>query len=905
MGTHREAPMIQPFLEIHGGDSEQAIQEKFQAFFEQNIYSAVLQYAASAEKKQQNGGIYPFDEEYFDILKKMSRVCQKLGMTYWVQDAAPFPTGAANGAFRQPEYFEKGKLYIKECHTNVRGPVKDAVLLLENFAGLLTGGLQNILTELKRQGPELSNRPVLLGVVALPMEDPGKGQFRFDTARAMDLIGCADFSQGTLKFDLPEGIWRIFFLYETHNGNGRKFYMNLLDEESVAIQIREVHQLHYEKMKEELGVTWEGFFYDEPEIGNVDGYDFDCLPGYQEGQPSIILPWCKELPEQMKARLGREWMKLLPGLWYDCGQESRVVRYHYMDLVTRLVRENYNGQVQSWCRERGIRYIGHGLEDENSHARLGCGPGHFFRMQRHQDMAGIDLIGGQLRPGMDMAGIGWYGCADGDGEFYHYGLAKLASSEAHINPDKNGNSFCEVNAVYQELSNGRYYKFLLDHLFIRGINHLVPVLTDALTRQEGARLFSYGERMCHMLADSRPVIPIAVLYHGESEWSGDCMLFQRAGAMLARNQIDYDVIPADALTERDYYKTGIADGKLKINGNEYQALVIPWSQYLPKGVLHTALELYRAGGRVYFIDRLPEGYCEETGAIDWRGNELPVVPLPALAGMLREEGIFDIICGGFCPWLRYSHWQKDDRDYYMFLNEDDRNGLETTVTFQKSGSLFRIDVGKQWVQELGSIQADTRTVLSLGSLESAVYVVEQEKENENVEGSGKEAWIRVPEWNPKAPSLPWNMGPDDDRNSNDGWKVEYEGEEAGPKEMTLKILSDLGTMDGFQRYIGPLTYKTRIRFTNELPHLLDLGEVGDSAQVTLNGIDVGYEIAAPYRFDVSRAVKEGENELIVRVLPSRARQRKQTTGFDLGALASPVTYACMPRIGLMGPVAWQ
>ena len=243
----------------------------------------------------------------------------------------------------------------------------------------------------------------------------------------MDLTGCINGDKGILSFDLPEGKWRIFFLYQTRRG-GRKYYMNLLDRESVRVQIDAVLKPHYEMLKEELGITWEGFFYDEPEVGNTPDYDFNCLPGWRPGKTPISLPWCDQMPELLRERLGGDWLSRLPGLWYDCKAESRIVRYHYMDAVTRLISQNYNGQVLPWCRERQIRYIGHALEDENSHARLGCGPGHFFRMQKYQDMSGIDLIAGQLLPGLDMVGTSGYAYADGDGEFYHYGIAKLASS---------------------------------------------------------------------------------------------------------------------------------------------------------------------------------------------------------------------------------------------------------------------------------------------------------------------------------------------------------------------------------------------------------------------------------------------------------------------------------------------
>lgn len=40
--------------------------------------------------------------------------------------------------------------------------------------------------------------------------------------------------------------------------------------------------------------------------------------------------------------------------------------YIYMNAVTELVKENFF-QVGNWCREQGVNYIGHLIEDDNHH----------------------------------------------------------------------------------------------------------------------------------------------------------------------------------------------------------------------------------------------------------------------------------------------------------------------------------------------------------------------------------------------------------------------------------------------------------------------------------------------------------------------------------------------------------
>ena len=47
--------------------------------------------------------------------------------------------------------------------------------------------------------------------------------------------------------------------------------------------------------------------------------------------------------------------------------------------------------------------------------------------------------------------------------------------------------------------------------------------------------------------------------------------------------------------------------------------------------------------------------------------------------------------------------------------------------------------------------------------------------------------------------------------------------------------------------------------------MLDLGQVGDVADVLVNGQPVGVAWKAPYRLDIGSAVKSGRNELEIRV----------------------------------------
>ena len=62
-------------------------------------------------------------------------------------------------------------------------------------------------------------------------------------------------------------------------------------------------------------------------------------------------------------------------------------------------------------------------------------------------------------------------------------------------------------------------------------------------------------------------------------------------------------------------------------------------------------------------------------------------------------------------------------------------------------------------------------------------------------------------------------------------------------------------------FVGNIRYTAKISLDPSKNKILDLGEVGTTAEVRVNGIHVGTRIFAPYRFDISNAVKNGENEI--------------------------------------------
>ena len=134
-----------------------------------------------------------------------------------------------------------------------------------------------------------------------------------------------------------------------------------------------------------------------------------------------------------------------------------------MDVVSTLYGQRFTKRVGDWCRAHGVMYIGHIIEDQNAHARLGCSAGHYFRALEGQDMAGIDIVLHQVMPGFAHH-VSSAICAGhrADPAFFQYVLGKLAPSLAHIRPHMNNRAMCEVFGAYGWAEDSAMMKWLID-----------------------------------------------------------------------------------------------------------------------------------------------------------------------------------------------------------------------------------------------------------------------------------------------------------------------------------------------------------------------------------------------------------------------------------------------------------
>lgn len=791
-------------------------------------------------------------EEWWNDMETVFSEAEKLGMKVWLMDTKHYPTGYISGfAERHPEL----RLWnITEKHIDVVGPVREGVMVFN---------------------PYNAEEDRLIGVYAYRRDAVSQDDL---TAEVID-IGCDKYDGEVIWLDLPQGVWRVFAVFQTHKGVSDSF-ISVIDGQSVQVLVDEIYEEHYKRYEKYIGKTFVGFFSDEPRFRNqqIGGGRFEY--GYYNktvGMRAIGLPWSVEVLPMMAEELGSDVGKYLAALWYNVGDLTHKIRLAYMNAISRLYSKYFSQKLGDWCQRHGMLYIGHVIEDMGCHARTGNGNAHFYRAQEGQHMSGIDAVIQQVIPGFshyDSTTSGGYCYADST--FYHYVLCQMAASHAHYNARMQGRAMGEIFAAYGWVEDVPMMKWQADYMLVRGINYFIPngyddTFPDAdCPPQLGVRidpqligyqrLTGYMNRMCHLLSGGVHVANAAVLYHAEHEWmnpQGFVDMGVPAKALLDAN-ISYDILPADAICDL----TSVENGKLLLAAERYDALFVSYGKHLPCNLIRRLAELHQMGLPIYFVEGTPDG-CQGLG------EEISANRIPEL---MYGNGFYDIKVEGRYPLLRHYHIRRENVDVYMFFNESVTDTVRTNVAFRQTGTCTIID--------------DLADRVTTQTSENGVLDLELEPYQSVI--------------------IVWNGGEALDEDPSQRYCVE-ETELSGEYDIQLANClnmndyqplcktHELFNITGKNRephFSGRIKYTTTLQVDEAGDYLLDLGQVGQIASVSVNGVDCGLRICRPFVFDVGALLRAGENQLEITV--------SNTLFYDQRDPLSEVSL--IPPSGLLGPV---
>ncbi len=819
---------IAPFLWLHN-EADKYIVQEIDRIYNCGIRSVCLESRTHEEFCR---------EDWWSDVQLIFGECKKRRMNVWILDDKHFPSGYANGIFAEKRK-DLQAFGITEHHIDVAGPIKDGSAMAEIH---LT-----------------SDEDEFVAVVAMK-HIPG-------SERYSEVIDITDgLSDGMVYFDLPEGVWRIAFLIKTKSGKNEWSldFCDMLSSEATDLFIEEVYEAHYKHFAEYFGNTFLGFFSDEPSfLNNTAASD-----GFQTNMGEMFshYPWHDNLKNIFAQKPER-----LAGLWFDIDGVSEATRYEYMDTITKEYQKNFADKIGDWCRKHGIMYIGHVIEDNNTHMSTGNGAGHYFRALNGQDMSGVDVVLHQIVPGLTECASAGYVCYKHmNNKFFNYYLAKLGSSAAHIDPKKKGRAMCEIFGAYGWAEGTKMMKYLMDHMLVRGINYFVPHAfspkpndTDCppnfydTGRNPQYKFFgnnmNYLNNTAHMLSGGIHVPTCAILYDAENNWTGErIMPLEAVAKELYDGLYDYDIIPADYLDK-------IKDSTL--NGEKYNVLFVPYSDTMPNGVKNA---LKNADVKVVAVS--PDGDCEEFAG----------VRLDEICGYMAKNGFADVKSDYSGSSLRYYHYKRDNADIYMFVNEDIHNTIDTKLSISafSGGEYVEYDSFENKAV-VKSAEADNVRI-SLPPYHSLLLVF-GDVNTDSIERYSESGYGALTEIKPE-------------------FKIslaERNAENFEEYRTTDKLFNVTGRGEK-PHFSGHIKYEAEIELETE-DIVLDLGYVGEVAELYVNGRKIGEKQIPPYRFDIPAEALCGKNELTVVV--------SNHNGYAVRDMFSQ--YLMFEPSGLLGPITLQ
>jgi len=807
-------------------------------------------------------------ENWWKDMERILKECHSRGMKVWLLDDKHFPTGYANGILEDKET-EYLRSEITEYHVDISGPAKNGMVIAEGWC---------------KEGETLL-------AVLLCKRDARSGKLTDEVVNVTGKI-----KDGLVYLDLEEGMYRLVFLVLTRKrmGANRRWYIDPLDRKAVSMFIEAVYEPHWNHFSEYFGNTFEGFFSDEP------GLDYRSGEHVSLGQVYQPYPWTRYMLDELEKEYREDPFRLLPGLWFEFENAlTAKARIGYMNVVTKLYRDNFSMQIGAWCRSHHVNYVGHTIEDNNFHTMLGCSTGHYFRGMEGQDYAGIDIVLNQIVPGitnMDYAYSGG-GKFDVDYRFYHFVLAKLAVSAANIETRKKGRAMCEIFGANGWAEGAKMMKWLTDHCLVRGINYFVPhafcmeyPCTDCPPhfygqgknpQYEGFKeVMRYMNSACSLRENASIAVSAAILYHAEAEWSGyPYDRINAAAEKLAKNQLDYMFLPADSLELME------EDGEVwRIGTQKIPMLLVPYCECLPDDVIEQLSRIQKHGIPVCFIDGIPSKIMKKDR--DYfeadKDLEFQVITMEELPKAVRTLGGYSVLLKQENPDVRVLNFKKDKHDIFFVSNENIHKEHKVMLNFpaHENESYVVMDIMESVYEQGLAKNGNVELLLNPYHMLIVIWGENKEVLAEKFTVKGKL------DYEEKETVLELSYG----------WQIEVAETDQADTYQTIQEcgeLINLSQTEPYNRFGGYIKYSRQFTLSDlNNEYFISLGDVGESVYLRINELEKNMKIVPPYVYKITDNLKVGENQ--VEIVVANHLGYKHRDKFS--------RFMLMEQYGLVGPV---
>lgn len=411
----------------------------------------------------------------------------------------------------------------------------------------------------------------------------------------------------------------------------------------------------------------------------------------------------------------------------------------------------------------------------------------------------------------------------------------------------------------------------------------------------------YLSRSSYLLQQGKFVADIVYYYGEDNNITG---LFGK-GLPAIPEGYNFDFINSDALINL----LAVKDGKLVTpSGMSYSILVLgDNAKKMPLSVLRKINALVKAGAVISGVK--PEGTPSLADDVTefntltndlWNSDHPKISTGKSLEDLLTASKIvpdFSYSKPKENTKLLYVHRRTNDAEIY-WVNSRTNNVEDLEITFRVAGK-----IPERWFAESGKSEPLSYN-LSGGMTKVKLHLEPHDALFVVFKGETTVSSVEIPPLKEKA--LTTIKGP---------WNLSFQKGRGAPASVKVDELSSWSTHvnPGVKYFSGTGTYTKNITapsdwFTKGQELWLNLGDVKNLAEIIVNGKSLGVLWKPPFRLDVTKALKVGQNKIEIKVTNLWVNR---LIGDAQPGVSNKITYTTMPFYkadspllpsGLLGPV---
>ena len=581
--------------------------------------------------------------------------------------------------------------------------------------------------------------------------------------------------------------------------------------------------------------------------------------------------WTDDMIAQFKQRRGYDplpWMPVLTGAVVESAADSDRFLWDFRKTIADLTADEHYGQVQASLKERGIGHYGE--SHESGRALIADG----MEVKKLDDVP-MSAMWTQT-PGVNEVQYG-YNADDRESasvaHIYGQNIAAAESMTAAAGPWAWSPATLKPTAD-QEFLNG-INRFCIHESAHQPLVGKAPGLTlgpfgqwfnrNETWANEAGPWIDYIARSSYMLQQGHFAADLVYFYGEDSNLTA---IFSKKSPEIPEGY-SYDYINADGLI----HMLSVEDGRIATaSGMRYRVLGLdPYATHMSLPVLRAMYKLVQAGAVVVgpkpvddpslsddqaeFHKLNNELFGDGTGTHHiGKGEVFSGQTLAEVFSQLKLRPDFAYSKPESDTLVAFAHRKLPDGDIYFVDNRSTRNE-SIDAEFRVAGK-----VPELWHAETGTAEPvsykieDGHTTVPLRLEPWGTVFVLFRKQATGTSGSV-----------PKKVET-------DVATLNGPWSVAFEPDLGAPASVTFASLSSWSenTDPGVKYFSGTGTYTKTMEaqaswFTKNAHVWIDLGEVKNLADVTVNGKDLGVVWHAPYRIDATSALKPGMNTVTIKV----------------------------------------